>query len=76
MWRRPRGDTTGDRLRRYRQAHGLTQAELARRLQIDRSTLSGYEMGKPVSRPDIRRRIEDVLSGGVDNDAECVTLSA
>jgi len=36
----------GRRLRRLREARGITQAGLARRLRVDQSTLSRWENGR------------------------------
>ena len=34
-----------NRIREYRERHGLTQEELARRLKIDRSSVAKWESG-------------------------------
>ena len=38
--------TVGDRLRKAREAMGLSQGEFAERIGVSRKTLSGYEIGR------------------------------
>lgn len=44
-------DTIGTNIKIFRKARNLSQSQLAERLWIDRSSLSGYEIGKRT--PDI-----------------------
>lgn len=58
--------TFGDRLREARLHNGLTQEQLAQRIGVAKSTLTGYEKGN--REPDVFKikRILEVL--GVDSD--------
>ena len=40
-----RGGTVGERIRTWRKSHGLTQAELARYLDVDAISISRWERG-------------------------------
>ena len=64
--RRPSTETLGERLRRFRQARGLTQAELARRVGISRRMMAYYEIqgGSPSS--ELLRKLADVLDVAMD----------
>lgn len=44
--------TLGEKLRFFRTAEGYTQAEMARMLQVERSTYTYYEAGK--TQPDLQ----------------------
>ena len=59
-------DTIGTNIKIYRKARNLSQSQLAERLWIDRSSLSGYEIGKRT--PDIYMlcRIADELDLPLD----------
>lgn len=59
---RPEGSrTVGARIRRRRRELGLTQAELARRLQLSQPTLSAYEKGTTQIPAYHLERIADLL---------------
>lgn len=59
-------DTIGTNIKIFRKARNLSQSQLAERLWIDRSSLSGYEIGKRT--PDIYMlcRIADELDLPLD----------
>lgn len=59
-------DTIGINIKTFRKARNLSQSQLAERLWIDRSSLSGYEIGKRT--PDIYMlcRIADELDLPLD----------
>ncbi len=59
-------DTLGKNIKSFREARHLSQSQLAERLWIDRSSLSGYEIGKRT--PDIYMlcRIADELKLSLD----------
>ncbi len=59
-------DTIGTNIKIFRKARNLSQSQLAERLWIDRSFLSGYEIGKRT--PDIYMlcRIADELDLPLD----------
>ena len=59
-------DTLGKNIKNFREARNLSQSQLAERLWIDRSSLSGYEIGKRT--PDIYMlcRIADELKLSLD----------
>ncbi len=59
-------DTLGKNIKSFREARNLSQSQLAKRLWIDRSSLSGYEIGKRT--PDIYMlcRIADELKLSLD----------
>lgn len=59
-------DTIGTNIKIFRKARNLSQSQLAERLWIDRSSLSGYEIGKRT--PDIYMlcRIADELALPLD----------
>lgn len=59
-------DTLGKNIKNFRKARNLSQSQLAERLWIDRSSLSGYEIGKRT--PDIYMlcRIADELKLSLD----------
>ncbi len=59
-------DTLGKNIKSFREARNLSQSQLAERLWIDRSSLSGYEIGKRT--PDIYMlcRIADELKLSLD----------
>jgi ribosome-binding protein aMBF1 (putative translation factor) len=39
-------ENLGDKIREYRRIHGLSQKKLAEQLQIDQTTLAGWERGE------------------------------
>jgi phage repressor protein C with HTH and peptisase S24 domain len=47
--------TFADRLKRLRTAAGLTQAEMAKRLEVSRGALANWEVGGEIARDNIRR---------------------
>jgi transcriptional regulator with XRE-family HTH domain len=58
---------TGAELRALREAHGLTQAALARALHVPRQTVYRYEHGRRISAPMaelIRRVLKDAEAKG------------
>ena len=59
-------DTLGKNIKSFREARNLSRSQLAKRLWIDRSSLSGYEIGKRT--PDIYMlcRIADELKLSLD----------
>jgi transcriptional regulator with XRE-family HTH domain len=56
-----------DRVRRYRQAAGLTQAQLARRLEVEQSTVSAWENGRKTPTIANVARIAAVLDVSIDD---------
>lgn len=55
---------TGEHLRIVRRLAGLTQVELAQRLDIWQSQVAEYEAGKHEPRADLYRRWLEVCKGG------------
>lgn len=53
--------SVGDRIRQRRTALGLTQLELASRLDLDSMSVSRWERGVVVPRPETVVRIADAL---------------
>ena len=51
-------ENLGERIRKYRRIHGLTQKKLAEQLGVDQSTLAGWERGE--HRP-TKKKLEKVL---------------
>ncbi|MBA4602134.1 helix-turn-helix domain-containing protein [Thermoactinomyces mirandus] len=58
--------TFSDRIRKLRAKSGLSQSELASRINIAKSTLAMYETGKREPNFDIVRRIADFFDVSVD----------
>lgn len=56
-------------IREYRKKHGLTQAELASRIGVDRTTIVKYESGKNEPTWDIVCKMQDVFRDGFITDA-------
>jgi transcriptional regulator with XRE-family HTH domain len=52
----------GHRIRRLRQAQGLSRTELARRIEVDVSSIAGWESGKRLPRETVRPRLADALA--------------
>ena len=61
---RPVPDDIGQRLRRHRQAQGVSQAELARQLKVDPGTLAMWEKGRRQPKGEFRMRAEAALRDG------------
>jgi transcriptional regulator with XRE-family HTH domain len=57
---------TGKRLRWAREASGISQSEIARRLDVDRSTLSKYEQGLRMLDPTVAARLGRMLGVSLD----------
>ncbi|WP_007024436.1 helix-turn-helix transcriptional regulator [Saccharomonospora iraqiensis] len=57
-------DSFGQTLRRLREAAGLSQPELARRVPISQSSLSRYESDRQAVAPEVAARLDDVLGAG------------
>jgi transcriptional regulator with XRE-family HTH domain len=56
----------GERLQQARQARGLSQSEIARRLGMPRQQINNYEKGRFDPGLDIAGRIADVLEVSLD----------
>ena len=59
----PAGQTTGERLVRFRKARGWSQKRLASALHVDPTTLSRWELGKRVPWGIYLDRVAGLLSG-------------
>ena len=57
---------TGERIREWRQAHGLSQAELAERLLVAVGTVHRWETGKTHPTRGMRRRLEQLIADPVE----------
>lgn len=57
-------ETVGDKIKKLRLQVGLTQVELAEKLDVDRSTLCKYETGYSEPKLDTLRKISNFF--GVD----------
>jgi transcriptional regulator with XRE-family HTH domain len=66
--------TIGQRLTEWRQRSGLTQADLARRIGVDRSSISGWEGGRRDPSRHVVARIADVCGVGQAERWEAVAL--
>ena len=55
------GDMFGAQLRALRQQAGLTRGELAERLRVHVSSVSGWEMGKRLPREALRTKLARLL---------------
>jgi ribosome-binding protein aMBF1 (putative translation factor) len=55
------GDTFGQRLRRTRQARGLTAVDLARRVDLSQATVSRWESNERAPTPETLCRLADML---------------
>jgi len=60
---RPKAEPTSlrEELIAFRLEHGLRQRDLAARLRVNTSTVSGWESGKAVPTPDYMNRIRGIL---------------
>src|SRR5665213_117484 len=56
----------GDRLKRLREAKGLSRREFAGTLKVDVSSIAGWESGKRLPRDSLRRSIARVLGTDID----------
>lgn len=61
----PSPTTTGQRLQAIRRREGLTQVELAARLNVDPSTLKVWERGQEPHNRRCRLRVEQVLTNSL-----------
>ncbi|MBI5445007.1 MAG: helix-turn-helix transcriptional regulator [Deltaproteobacteria bacterium] len=59
-------ESLGDRIRRYRQLRGLTQAELARQVGISRRMMAYYEIQGGEPRPELLTRFSETLDISLD----------
>jgi transcriptional regulator with XRE-family HTH domain len=59
-------ETLGDRIRRYRIARGLTQAELAARVRVPQQTITYYEVRGVSPPPALLLAIADALDVSID----------
>ena len=59
-------ESIGDRIRRLRLAHGLTQQQLALRVGLSRRMLAYYEIQGGEPRPDLLVKFAQVLDASVD----------
>jgi transcriptional regulator with XRE-family HTH domain len=59
-------ETLGDRIRRFRIAKGLTQAELAARIGVPQQTITYYEVRGVSPPPDLLVGIADALDVSTD----------
>jgi DNA-binding transcriptional regulator YiaG len=59
----PKRPGLGERIRRRRNARGLSITELARRLDVSRTTVSRWETGVTVPHPKHRQALADLLGG-------------
>jgi len=62
-----RSPFNAEKLRTFRKILGLTQRELAERTGVDRNTISRIELGHFCPRPDLARRIAEVLDVEVES---------
>lgn len=53
--------TWRDQIRRYRRAHGLTQAALGESLNVEQATVSRWERGTHVPELGMQRRLRDLM---------------
>ena len=51
----------GHRIRQLREANGISRRDLAERLNVDVSSLVGWEAGKRLPRAQLRAKLADVL---------------
>lgn len=59
----------GIQLKRYRQAHGITQARLAEITNVEQATISRWERGTHVPELGMQRRLRDLIFGrGISSD--------
>ncbi len=67
----PAADTLGGQLVRHRTSLGMTQAEAAKRLDVDSGTLARWERGEREPAGGLPGRVERFLSdsGAPDSDA-------
>ena len=56
----------GEKLKRLRQEKGLSQAQLAKRLQIHQKQVSGYERGVHVPKTDLLIRMAEFFQVSLD----------
>ena len=55
-----------ERLKKLREAKGLTQLRLAMELNVSQETISGYEIGKAVPPAEMLVKLADALDSSVD----------
>ena len=55
-----------ERLKKLREAKGLTQLRLAMELNVSQETISGYEIGKAVPPAEMLIKLADALDSSVD----------
>lgn len=53
----------GTQLKRYRQAHGITQARLAEITNVEQATISRWERGTHTPELGMQRRLRDIIFG-------------
>ena len=63
----PTGERTGDRIRRFRLAQGLTQIELGRRVGLSSRMMAYYEVQGGEPRPELLVKMAQVLGVSVDS---------
>jgi transcriptional regulator with XRE-family HTH domain len=54
-------ETLGDRIKEYRRIHGLTQKKLAEQLEVDQTTLAGWERGEHLPSKKFLNKLAAVL---------------
>lgn len=57
----------GEKIRNYRLANGMTQADLAEKLQVAKSTISGYEKGYRSPMKNTLFQLADVFNVSIDD---------
>lgn len=67
MRMKKKGVTIELRIKQFRESNGLTQQELADKINVDRTTLSQYETGKRVPDIYVLWDIADVLDLSLDD---------
>ena len=58
---RPEPRTIGEALKHYRHSRGMTQEELAVRLEVDPSTLARWEREERIPAGDLLKRVQSLL---------------
>lgn len=56
----------GRRIASFRKQHGLTQTELAERLDLSQTVISSYEIGRLRPHPDLLLKLADILDLSTD----------
>jgi transcriptional regulator with XRE-family HTH domain len=67
-------DTIGQRLTEWRTRAGLSQAEVGRRVGVDRSTVSGWESGRRDPSRHLIARVAEACGAGAAERWEAVAL--